>query len=468
MPQMADLFMKTRRKTSLALAAAFCALWRTAAAEPKKWMIPELPGGRPAFSAAGPELIAKPAAAQNDLKPDVRVAKEPPTVDFLFLPGQDYEGNPWSNWGDGCAAGDKYYTAIGDHQSPRGNAFVYEYDSSKKTVRILASLREFLDKHGGLAANETYRPGKIHSRLCLGADGWLYYTTHRGSGRDTTDKFGFKGDWLLRTLPDPDPAKVKTEIVAAYPVPKHCLPAGMLDAERMIWYGGSAAGADAALKGIVFLAYDAANRKTLLCAENRGFDRCAILVRSTGCVYWNPAAGGKDGDGQAEKGGGLKYDPRSNEIVPSPNVPHVRSATTETAEGMVYGTSHWNCDIWAFNTRTEQCSVLGDGAVGKATYTTSMEVDPSGRYLYYVPGAHGGAWADGSPVVQYDVMTRTRKVIAFMNALEPMIGARFEGTFSTALSPGGDTLYVTWNMGRPRWDCCAITAIRIPESERKP
>jgi hypothetical protein len=96
-----------------------------------------------------------------------------------------------------------------------------------------------------------------------------------------------------------------------------------------------------------------------------------------------------------------------------------------------------------------------------------MDADPTGRWLYYVPGAHGGGAEEGSPVVQFDVKTRKRKVIAFVNALEAAVGARFEGTFSTALSPEGDILYVTWNMGRPKWDCCGITAIRIPESERR-
>ena len=46
---------------------------------------------------------------------------------------------------------------------------------------------------------------------------------------------------------------------------------------------------------------------------------------------------------------------------------------------------------------------------------TSLDVDPTGRYLYYVPGAHGDAEKDGSPVVQFDVRTRSKKVIAFLH-----------------------------------------------------
>ena len=45
-----------------------------------------------------------------------------------------------------------------------------------------------------------------------------------------------------------------------------------------------------------------------------------------------------------------------------------------------------------------------------------------------------------------------------------------KGTYSSALSPEGDTLYITWNVGRGgrTWDCCGLTVIHIPESERKP
>ena len=69
----------------------------------------------------------------------------PPIVDFLHYPGQDYKGNPWSNWGDGVATPGKYYSTIGDHKGPNGNAFVYEYDVAGKTLRKILDLRELLN-----------------------------------------------------------------------------------------------------------------------------------------------------------------------------------------------------------------------------------------------------------------------------------------------------------------------------------
>jgi hypothetical protein len=42
------------------------------------------------------------------------------------------------------------------------------------------------------------------------------------------------------------------------------------------------------------------------------------------------------------------------------------------------------------------------------------------------------------------------------------------GTFSSAIDPKGDKLYVTWNVSRSgrEWDCCALSVIHLPVSER--
>ena len=45
-----------------------------------------------------------------------------------------------------------------------------------------------------------------------------------------------------------------------------------------------------------------------------------------------------------------------------------------------------------------------------------------------------------------------------------------KGTYSYAVDPRGDKVYVTWNAfrGVRPWDCCALTVVHIPEAERKP
>ena len=407
---------------------------------------PTLPDGKSMVTITSPKLLEP----RNVMREGVVVATTPPRVDFLYYLGQDHPGRPWSNWGDSFAVGGKYYSAVGDHEKPRGTAQVYEYDPQTQRLRLLVDLRKFLEKSGALAADENYTSGKIHTRLDLGDDGWLYYAGHRGSTRTTNDAHGFRGERVFRTHPESG----KTEIVAEFPVPKHVIPMSVLDPRRMIFYGGTAAGEDAQRQGVCFFAYDVRNRRLLTTASN-GPKRCAIFAQSTGQLYWE----------------GHRYDPQANQITPAPQLPNIRSATRETPTGHVYGTSDRSADLWRFNVRSEEVERLGPGAVATAEYVTTIDADPTGRYLYYIPGAHGRAEQDGTPVVQFDVKTKTRKVLCFLAPLlTSECGYTPIGTFGSALSEDGSKLYVTWNGYRQgaadAWDVCAMTAIHIPASER--
>ncbi len=93
---------------------------------------PKLADGAKIFSASSKEVL-KPSS-EVKLEPGVKIASAAPTIDILYFDCQTYVGKPWSVWGDGLAVGDRYYTSIGDHLAPRGNAFVYEYDSVKKKL----------------------------------------------------------------------------------------------------------------------------------------------------------------------------------------------------------------------------------------------------------------------------------------------------------------------------------------------
>jgi hypothetical protein len=295
----------------------------------------------------------------------------------------------------------------------------------------------------------------------MGRDGWLYFATHRGSTRVTTDQYFFKGDWILRT----HPATGRTEVVAHGPVPKHSIPTGLLDPDRLIFYGGTAAG-DPRDPTVMFFAYDTRRRKVLH-AVSDGPYRYLIFASSTGRVYYVNEDGGPL----------MRYDPEAG--TPPVQIPGsigIRAATRETSDGFVYTVSTGgDGTLWRFNTRTERSDRIGEAAVGSEDYVTSIDADPTGRYLYYVPGAHGGAERDGTPIVQFDVKTRTKKVLAFLHPFyKDKYGYVPLGTFSSALSPAGDKLFVTWNgnrlgpdrRGRLFFDTVALTVVHIPASER--
>ncbi|MEX0716562.1 MAG: hypothetical protein WD066_08245 [Planctomycetaceae bacterium] len=423
---------------------------------------PRLPGGETVVTDTSPEFLRRPAS----IKEGVAVAKTAPTVDFLYYPGQNYPGNPWSNWGEGLAADGKFYSSIGDHLAiggraagdhGTGNAFVFEYDPATKSIRQVANVARTLNRPEG-----HYTPGKIHGRLDMGSDGWLYFATHRGSARATVDRYHYEGDWILRC----DPRTGKTEIVAHAPVPKHCIPCTVLDPERMILYGSTAPGADAEAQGIRFFAYDVKNRKLLYSGPD-GPARFMILARSNGRVYYVP---GRD------EGRLMRYDPSAGgapvEIDASLGL---RAATDETRDGLVYtvslGQRAADADVWSFDVKTEQAKKIGTAAVGTQAYVASVSAEPQGRYLYYVPGAHGGSERDGSAIVQFDVKTGRKKVIAFLHPFyQEKYGCALKGTYGTAVSEEGDKLFITWNANRGSraWDTCALTVIHIPESERQP
>lgn len=414
---------------------------------------PELPDGKSVVTDRSPAFLEP----TETLREGVAIAETAPAIDFLYYPEQTYAGNPWSVWGDGCVTDGKYYSAIGDHLAPRGNAFVYEYDPEAKTLRTLVDVKALLDLPEG-----HYTPGKIHSRIDAGRDGWLYFATHRGSTRVTTDEYHYRGDWILRH----HPGKEKTEIVARGPVPKHCIPTSVLDPERLIFYGGTAAGNRK--DPVMFFAYDIGKRRVLHAATDGPY-RYLIFARSTGRVYWVPE----------DYGPLMRYDPEAGK--PPERVGGrigLRAATKETPDGFVYTVAtRGDATLFRFNAKTEEIEELGNAAVAGETYITTLDAGPDGRYLYYIPGAHGGSQRDGSPVVQFDVTTRRKKVIAFLSPFyRETYGYTPLGTFGSAVSDDGSKLYVTWNgnrggpdrRGRLRFDTCALTVIHIPASEREP
>jgi len=422
---------------------------------------PELPDKQTLVTDESPEFL-KPAAT---LREGVEIAKTPPRIELLYYPGQDYPGKPWSAWGDSIVANGKYYASIGDHMAigakgdtaHTGNAIVYEYDPAAKALRRIVETQKVLAVPEG-----HYAPGKIHGRLDMGKDGWLYFSTHRGSARATTDQYFYEGDWILCH----NPATGATEIVAHGPVPKHCIPCSVLDPDRLIFYGGTASGAGAEDSDIRFFAYDVTARKLLYSGPD-GPARYMLFARSTGKIYYVP--------GKEMTGALVRFDP-AKPGPPTKIAAQVgcRAATAETPGGIIYtvsnGARETDAPLWSFNTKTEEAVQLTSAAVGSRAYIASLDADPTGHYLYYIPGAHGGSEADGSPVVQFNTATGKKKVIAFLNPYYKIkYGFTLTGTFSSALDEKGETLYVTWNSNRgtKAWDSCVLTVIHIPASERK-
>jgi hypothetical protein len=139
-----------------------------------------------------------------------------------------------------------------------------------------------------------------------------------------------------------------------------------------------------------------------------------------------------------------RYNPRTNSVtVLRHKLPNfLRASTRESSSGWIYGASGQSAptDLFRFNPKQDVLEVLGPSW----GYTTSMVLDPTDRYVYYVPGAHGGSSTLRTPVLQYDTQTRKHKVIAFLHPfLEQKTGRIFDGTFGISLDPEGKRLFIT-------------------------
>lgn len=438
--------MESRFRLPLLFVVALAIALTSPSLAAEEWVPPALPDGQTVVTATSDLFITPP----DYLKPtpaegNYTVAKAAPTIDFMYFPGQTHTGQPWSAWGEGVVYNGKYYCAVSDHHF---TVYLYEYDPAKKDLRIILDLAKFLN-----LPDTHYKPGKVHSRLAVGRDGWLYFSTHNG-GAALTEKYEYNGDWIGRYHPETGEA----EIICEGPIGKVSMPTGFTDPERLINYGGTE-------QGLIFFAYDLKERKVLYQSpENEGPSRCMLFSSTTGRVYYRRRG--------AEKM--WRYDPDTNTAVQIDCPIDPRAATRETANGIVFAID-WNGDLWAFNTRTEQSRKVAHACIGAQKYITSMDIDSTDRYLYYSAGAHGGARDEGTPVIQYDLKQNRKKVIAFLRPyFEQTVGYVCDGTFSVRLSEDDSTLFITW-MGRRTdrkvadfTDVCALTAIHIPETERKP
>lgn len=385
-----------------------------------------------------------------------QVAKTPPTVDVCFFEGlaDRGKGTLWSSWGDGCfAANGKYYTSVGDHLGKDANSYVYEYDPATRAMRRVVDVLRTIAHVLGLFGH-----GKIHSGIHQGADGCLYFTTYWGKQREVEAAYdkGYPGSLLFRF----DPKTGKTENLGAI-APKQGLPASFFDAHRQLLYF------HAVYKGDVVV-YDVKARQVKF---RGGADQSAahrtFLAGADGRVYFS----GNDGLLHY-------YDPAKNQLAKSAmQLPAssakkgdtLRAAALPTKAGLVYGMTAAG-RLFVLDPAKETVKDLGPNFT-EGHYTAVMVLSPDEKYLYFAPGAHGGGTKLGVPVVQYDIATGKRKVLAFLREpLQQKFGYVTGGTYNVQIDPTGARLLMTFNGAPPTarnaFGKPAVVVVHIPKTER--
>ncbi len=401
-------------------------------------------------------------------KVDFDMAKTPPEVDFAPVRGllpeffpEDNKGL-WSQWAEVTRGPNgRFYMASGDHRCKDGSVFITEYDPVKRDQRIVVDV----GKTCGWKAGQ-YVDGKIHGRMDIMPDGTLVAATWNGSPikQDWLDHGYVKGGHLMTY-------NVFTGETVYHGVPFYgdSWPYHVTDTQTGVFMAIGAEG--------YFMAYDVKKGKLLYGGmPPQGIqwnERATLLDERTGLLY--------SSDKSTPDNVIICYDQRSNlfrrlkcTVPPNPvtgKKSFLRAYTeVRTPDNMFY-CMDWSGTFFKFWPDEERTELIGINWDKEGVYTTTLDISPKFRYVYYVPAAHGQAWKFGAPVIQYDTKTNRRKVIAFLaDFYKENYGYVSGGTYGIELSEDGSLLVIQMNgaFGNDAhpFEHPAIFAIHIPESER--
>lgn len=443
-------------------------------------------------------MLRIPEKLQEFWDDETEVASEPPTIEFgivpaeprFFGPSPQKPSNPeaaysreWSNWSQAAyyPPTGRFYSTLGDTDPYDAHLYVVEYDPATRKLRCLPEIHSLLDTPRGQMTE-----GKIHGYLDFydGPNLWFcsYWTIYPEPG-EVEYQTGYEGGRILSF-------NVLTDTLTDHGIPMKRVswPYHRIDTQRGILYAVGYYGE--------FLAWDIAKRKILWGGyppkDMTWWWRAMVIDEPTGYVYSSYIY---DPDSNVHV---IKYDPHKNRFFKlETRMPHFsgkrqivekekprevdmfRANTLRRGpDGLLWCMTKQG-EVFTLDPEADRICAKGINWPGLMRYTCALERSPGGRYLYYCPGAHGVAYEDGSPVVQYDTRTGRKKVIAF---LYPYYHEKYgyipAGSFSIKLDETGERLFTLWNGGffypedanKPDFHGffgnCAIACINIPPQER--
>lgn len=466
--------MLTRREllaTGLALPLVQ-ALPRVRAEEATPWPPPLRGAQNGTATIRSDAFLQTPEAVQMQARQEgaapFTVATATPTVELSFhrdLGPEAVSRRLWSSWGDIALARDgRVYCAIGDHGNDQGGdarCFLYRWDPARKSLEQIVDMNRVVPPQMGQPAWS-----KVHAKIDEGPDGKIYFSCTLNDGnRAVNPNFRWTDRLPGGQLYCYDPQTSRTSVFHDLPHPR-CTATSRLDRERNVWWCNLEGGGNA------LWALNLATREPLFQGTDGSvqFNRAFALCRD-GSIVFNGS------------GGLWKYDASMRRLVQTRSrfegtTPGMRSASSESRDGAIYGTTQGTGQLYRYRPAADELTLHGPAWL-RGDYITVCELSPDERFLYYLPGAHGGATRTGTPVIQYEIASGRRKVIAFLaTAIEQAQGYVPAGTYGMKVSADGGTLYVNFNgyaaegvrPARMRinggFGLTAFAAIHIPASER--
>ena len=491
------------------------------------------------ISLSSRELVEVPASMpvpdRGEAVPFV-VAATPPKVDLYFhgdLGPNAGSRRLWSSWGDLCVATHgKVYVSIGDHGDDKGGdarCFVHCFDPKTKRLTRVVDMNQVVPPKEGRVSWS-----KIHAGLHEGADGNIYFTCTLNDSRNA-GKPDFHWDETLSggQLYQYDPTTGKTTAYLSLPAARNAS-VSLFDQRRNRWWCNLEGGnlTEERLWGVELetkLVYEAprgtmAKRRAFALANDGSvffnsdgpatkqfqMDEAARAVALSEAkakwaaerAAWNKRVAEAKERGEkppplpkappalppleapTESGRILKWDATLNQVVDvnirlagSPGM-HV-NPTRESSDGYIYGVLWNTAQLFRLSVKDNSLTTLGLPWSAHSDTIHVIELSHDERFLYYLPGGHGGARLIGTPIIQYEIATGRRKVLAFLG---PAFAKACEytpaGTYGIGLSADDGTLYVNFN-GSPSarflppgktdaggFGLTSFAVIEIPESER--
>lgn len=404
---------------------------------------------------------------------DFDIAKTPPEISMRIVPGMAPEYFPedekeacWANWGKVTRSADnRFFFSVGDHRGKGCQINLYEYSPANNTLQKVLDVDNLLGW-----TQESYTDGKIHGRMGIMPDGTLWAATHYGVYPDSSWwANGYRGSWLFSY-------NIYTHEAKNWGVPLvgNMLPEFTLDTSRGRMFAMGA--------NYTCLLWDAIEKKVRYAGYPPNgwlwWQRASLLDAATG-KFWSSDMS------DAGKYRFLSFDPELNrferpELSPPPNpntgeVGQLRAYTEDRARDGAYYCVSQNGAFFRFRPEIPSVEPLGVNW-DKGRYTSTMAIDPTGRYIYYMPGGKKMQNANEfGPLVQYDVTTGRRKVLAWLvDYYYEKYGYWIGGTYGMEISADGTFLVIAMNgtfatrddengvtYGNP-----SLFVVKIPEGER--
>lgn len=420
------------------------------------------------------------------------IAKEPPVVELNIIPVKHrYLPEPkegcqigiWSTWCPGVyhPVNRKFYGSIGNHRRHQAEVFIIEYDTLTKTIHTSQELNEFLGR-----SPNGFGDGKVHGYLDIYNGTELFFATYWCHVPEPTEEdyaTGYKGGHILSY--DVFSSELKDHGVPLY---RSTWPFHKMDTVRGLFYGVGMFSE--------FVCYDINSRQRhwagFLPEEQglRWFPRCMVVDEETGFVY---SSNMSRSDTEVHM---IKYDPYKNRFFRMSCTVPANSQTGERGQLRAYTRrktkeGYFVCialggELFKFYPDMDHTEGLGLCWNGPHRYTTNVALSPDEKYVYYVPSAHGRSYLEGTPIIQYNLRTNEKKVLAF---LTPYFHEKYNylpsGTFGVTLDDKGERLFIVFNGGFEEFDfeqvsggngrlpsrdilgCPSACLVHIPQSERQ-